>query len=69
MQSGYCYELHSGSDRWLATSDEEWLVEIYTPTGEEIWRGQRTIDDSVVQVFKCPDGMFRAQLTANCRPQ
>lgn len=68
MASGYCYELEEGA-RPFASSDESWDTEVYEPTGGEAWRGQRRIDGETCQIFECPDGRFRAQVTSACRPQ
>ena len=60
MKSGYCYVL-TKSAGWKVARDDSWDIEVYTPTGQEKRVGARAIDGAMVQVFKCPDGGYRAQ--------
>ena len=64
MESGYCYELPSGRD-WITSPSFAWDTEAYTPTGEEEMVGAVWIDDVDCYVFRCPDGVFRAQMQQN----
>lgn len=72
MQSGYAYEFspfpeNEGKLDWSRSSDENWDITVYAPTGLEQVVGTRRIDGSQVRVYLCPDGMYRAQL-ASGRP-
>jgi hypothetical protein len=64
---GYCFE-REGELGWLASSDEEWNVEMGPEPGAvfERYAGQRHIDGVVCQVFVGIDGVVRAQQTIYC---
>jgi hypothetical protein len=66
MQSGYAFEFE-GTRRWRASSDERWETVCYTPLGDERAVGSRTIDGAECVVFKCSDGIFRAQTAVAVR--
>lgn len=64
MEPGMVYLLDGSSD-WQGSSDDSWQNEMYNPTGEETYVGDRKIDDSDVSVFRGPDGKFYAELIQN----
>lgn len=61
MQPGYAYAWDGVG--WRGVSDEAWETEVYTPDGRERREGTREIDGSPVTVFRCSDGVYRAQLS------
>lgn len=61
MRSGYCYEW-DGSGQWTESNGEGWDIEIYTPTGAEVFQDMHTIDGSRCAVYLCPDKLYRAQV-------
>ncbi len=67
MESGYCYEF-DGDGSLLTSSDENWDIEVYVPTGRELWVSKRKIDGSTCMIFKCCDGRYRAQTREACVP-
>lgn len=59
MPTGYCFEF-DGTGLWQWSPDDDWPIEIYTPTGDETRLADRRIDDTLCAVFSCPDGKIRA---------
>ena len=66
LTPGYCFELEPTSGRWSDASDDDWMTELFEPTGRERLCGFREIDGAPCAVFRCRDGRHRAQLLAAC---
>lgn len=62
MMDGYCFELEADAgDDWRAAHNDSWDTVVYTPVGTEAEVGMRRIDGAACVVFRCADGVFRAQ--------
>lgn len=66
MTPGYCFLYDHGPENhhlyeWWCSLDEKWDMEIYSPTGAETLIGTRRINDTLCNVWQCPDGNYRAQ--------
>ncbi len=66
MVPGYCFELQPLCGGWATSSEDDWIHEVYDPSGRERLVGFRELDAGPCAVFRCRGGRYRAQLLAVC---